>query len=338
MTTMSTYVDLLDFIQNRMRMSHIYQPVMLMTLINNGGEASVGQIAKQFAKRDEALIEYYSKITKEMPGRVLGKNHGIVSVKKGERNGIAGYQLNGYSYLTAEQKAQLLQACQQKYEHYLDARGQQVYKHRRKSSGYISGTLKYEVMKRARYRCELCGVSAAEIALEVDHIQPRSLGGSDELSNLQALCYRCNAWKSNKDNADFRAYRCMHEVRESDCLFCTISKDRPIVQEAELAYVIKDHFPVTDGHLLIIPKRHEPSWFELTQGELAQCNLLIKHMKEMIMDEEKGVLGFNMGVNQGMAAGQTIMHSHIHLIPRRKDDAKNPRGGVRGVIPDMQSY
>ena len=130
----------------------------------------------------------------------------------------------------------------------------------------------------------------------------------------------------------------MHELRESDCLFCTISENRPIVQEAELAYVIEDHFPVTDGHLLIIPKRHEPSWFELTQGELAQCNLLIKQMKEKIMGEEKEVLGFNIGVNQGMAAGQTIMHSHIHLIPRRKDDAKNPRGGVRGVISDMQAY
>ena len=95
------YATLVDFIENRMRMSHIYQPVMLMTLINNGGEASVERIAKQFAERDEALIEYYSKITKEMPGRVLGKNHGIVSVNKGERNSIASYQLNDYSYLTA---------------------------------------------------------------------------------------------------------------------------------------------------------------------------------------------------------------------------------------------
>ena len=89
---------------------------------------------------------------------------------------------------------------------------------------------------------------------------------------------------------------------------------------------------------MIVPKRHEKSWFELTQGELAQCNLLIKQMREKIMDEEKGVLGFNLGVNAGAVAGQTIMHSHIHLIPRRETDAKDPRGGVRGVIPEMQTY
>ena len=92
------------------------------------------------------------------------------------------------------------------------------------------------------------------------------------------------------------------------------------------------------GQVLIIPKRHEPSWFDLTQGELAQCNLLIKEMKEKIMDEEKAVLGFNVGINAGAVAGQTIMHSHIHLIPRRRNDVIDPRGGVRGIIPGMQFY
>jgi len=319
-------------------MAHIYQPVMLMTLIKNNGEASVEQIATRFAERDEALIEYYSKITKNMPGRVLGENHGIVSKIKGKRNSIKGYQLNGFSYLTAEQKSELLAACQLAYEHYLDTRGTQIYKHRRKTSRYISGTLKYEVLKRARYRCELCGVSASEIALEVDHIQPRSLGGSNEPSNLQALCYRCNAWKSNNDDTDLRGNSCGHKVRESGCLFCTISNNRSFVQEVELAYVIKDKFPVTNGHLLIIPKRHEPSWFELTLGEMAQCNLLIKQMKEKIMDENKDVRGFNIGVNDGVTAGQTVMHCHMHLIPRRDNDVTNPRGGVRGVIPEMQLY
>lgn len=144
--------------------------------------------------------------------------------------------------------------------------------------------------------------------------------------------------RRNRDDTDFRENRCRHEVRESGCLFCTISTDRPMLREVELAYVIEDRFPVTARHLLIIPKRHEPSWFELSQGELAQCNLLLKEMREKILDEEKGVLGFNMGINAGVVAGQTVMHSHIHLIPRRKGDVADPRGGVRGVIPGMQSY
>jgi diadenosine tetraphosphate (Ap4A) HIT family hydrolase/5-methylcytosine-specific restriction endonuclease McrA len=335
---MPLFSNLLDFIQHRMRMSHIYQPVMLTTLLCNDGAASVRQIAQQFAQRDEALIEYYAKITKEMPGRVLGKNHGIVTAVRGEHNDIIAYRLNGYSELTAQQRELLVQACQEKYEEYLDARGEQVFRHRRMARGYISGTLRYEVMKRARYRCELCGVSATEVALEVDHIQPRSRGGSDDLSNLQALCYRCNAMKGNKDGTDFRGMHQLHEVRESGCLFCTLSAERPIVREAELAYVIRDRYPVTAGHLLIIPKRHEPSWFALSQGELAQCNLLLKQMQERIRDEDREVRGFNVGVNAGAVAGQTIMHSHIHLIPRRANDMVNPRGGVRGVIPGMQSY
>ena len=144
--------------------------------------------------------------------------------------------------------------------------------------------------------------------------------------------------KGNQDATDFRGMHQLHEVRESGCLFCTLSAERPIVREAELAYVIRDRFPVTAGHLLIIPKRHEPSWFELSQGELAQCNLLLKQMQERILDEDREVRGFNVGVNAGAAAGQTIMHSHIHLIPRRASDVINPRGGVRGVIPGMQSY
>ena len=100
---MPKFTDLLDFIQNQMRMSHIYQPVMLMALIKNHGQASVRKIATQFAQRDEALIEYYSKITKEMPGRVLGKNHRIVTAIRGDRNAIVGYALNGYSDLNHEE-------------------------------------------------------------------------------------------------------------------------------------------------------------------------------------------------------------------------------------------
>jgi ATP adenylyltransferase len=80
---MSTFPELLDFIQNRMRMSHIYQPVILTTLIKGGGTASVEEIASQFAQRDQALIEYYSRITKDMPGRVLGQSHGIVTAIRG---------------------------------------------------------------------------------------------------------------------------------------------------------------------------------------------------------------------------------------------------------------
>ena len=138
---MPAFEGLLDFVQHKMRMSHIYQPVMLMSLLNFGGTATVRQIATQFAQRDEALIEYYSKITKEMPGRVLGQNHGIVKTLRGKGNSIVGYSLIGYS-VSRNQKSLLIGACQAKYEEYLDSRGQKIYQHRRMASGYLSGTLK----------------------------------------------------------------------------------------------------------------------------------------------------------------------------------------------------
>ena len=312
-------------------MSHIYQPVMLMTLLRNGGKAHVEQIAKEFLIRDPSQIDYYSQITKAMPGRVLGKNHGIVSKTGNE------YQLNGFDTLTPAQIDELVNACKVRLDDYLEQRGQQIFAHRRKSAGYIPGSLRYEIMKKAKFRCELCGISAEEKALEVDHIVPRNKGGSDDLWNLQALCYSCNAMKRDRDDTDFREVRESYRHRESGCLVCEIPEDR-IIAENELAYTIYDGFPVTDMHTLVSPKRHVASYFELCRPEVNACNELLELAKRDIQMTDQLVKGFNVGINIGEEAGQTIYHCHIHLIPRRAGDAENPKGGVRGVIPGKQGY
>ena len=105
-----------------------------------------------------------------------------------------------------------------------------------------------------------------------------------------------------------------------------------------LAYAIYDGFPVTKGHALIIPKRHVENYFAMTQEEVLACNQLMHQLKSDIEKEDRSVVGFNIGANAGEAAGQTIFHSHIHLIPRRIGDVDNPRGGVRGVIMTKQNY
>ena len=121
------------------------------------------------------------------------------------------------------------------------------------------------------------------------------------------------------------------------CLFCNInSKD--LVFDNEFAFASFDSYPVSKYHSLIVPKRHILDYFELTNDELLACNDLIKKIKKKIQNEDKTVDGFNIGTNSGVAAGQTIMHCHIHLIPRRKGDVDNPQGGVRGVIPSKQHY
>ena len=122
-----------------------------------------------------------------------------------------------------------------------------------------------------------------------------------------------------------------------DCIFCNMESSRKI-DENDLFYVIRDGFPVTSLHTLIIPKRHVETYFGLTEAEVLSMNILINKHKELIEKEDTTVTGFNIGMNCGEDAGQTVFHCHVHLIPRRKGDMDEPRGGVRGVIPDKRTY
>jgi len=123
----------------------------------------------------------------------------------------------------------------------------------------------------------------------------------------------------------------------SDCLFCEIDNTR-IISENDLAYAIRDGFPVTEYHTLIIPKRHAETYFDMTSDEKRACDELLHLIKEEILSDDGRVTGFNIGMNAGASAGQTLFHSPIHLIPRREGDVDQPRGGVRGVIPNKQMY
>jgi len=123
----------------------------------------------------------------------------------------------------------------------------------------------------------------------------------------------------------------------TDCLFCSIPTDR-IIKENDLAFAMRDGFPVTEYHTLIIPKRHAETYFDMTREEKEACDELMTKLRSEILDLDSSVTGFNIGMNAGLSAGQTIFHCHIHLIPRRDGDVEQPRGGVRGVIPNKQSY
>ncbi len=121
------------------------------------------------------------------------------------------------------------------------------------------------------------------------------------------------------------------------CLFCNVEKSG-CAHENELAYASYDSYPVTEHHCLIIPKRHIKDYFELTNKELVACNDLIQIIKDEITKKDPSVKGFNLGTNIGKVSGQSILHCHIHLIPRREGDVDHPQGGVRSVIPSKQHY
>ena len=126
-------------------------------------------------------------------------------------------------------------------------------------------------------------------------------------------------------------------MASQECPFCHLPNDR-ILFENNLAIAFRDAFPVAEGHLLVIPKRHIGSWFELKSDERESCHELILNGKKAIKNEDSSVSGFNLGVNDGLSAGRTIFHAHLHLIPRRHGDVENPQGGVRHVIPGKGYY
>ena len=121
------------------------------------------------------------------------------------------------------------------------------------------------------------------------------------------------------------------------CLFCNVEKSG-CAYENRLAYASYDSYPVTEHHYLIIPKRHIKDYFDLSNEELVACNDLVQIVKKEIIKKDPSVKGFNLGTNIGKVSGQSILHCHLHLIPRRKGDVDNPQGGVRSVIPNKQHY
>ena len=125
-------------------------------------------------------------------------------------------------------------------------------------------------------------------------------------------------------------------MAEKPCLFCSVPRDEILI-DGPIAMARIDNHPVSPGHTLIIPKRHVASFFETTEEERAAMMKLLDEAKA-VLDQKHKPDGYNIGINGGEAAGQTVMHLHIHLIPRYKGDKADPRGGVRWILPDKAAY
>jgi len=143
--------------------------------------------------------------------------------------------------------------------------------------------------------------------------------------------------KRDRDTTDFRGMASRYRERADGCIFCNIDATR-IVAENELTVATRDAHPVTEGHTLLIPRRHVVGANDLFQPELNAMWALSAKVRTALSASDPTIAAFNFGANDGLAAGQTVMHAHFHIIPRRSGDTENPHGGVRGVIPGRQSY
>ncbi len=136
---------------------------------------------------------------------------------------------------------------------------------------------------------------------------------------------------------EYQHFNQLKHRENPDCPFCNPNKEREIIAETATAYAIFDKFPVSDGHVLIIPKKHCASYLDLSFKEQSACWFMLNFVKDILI-KRFNPDGFNIGVNVNESAGQTISHVHIHLIPRYIGDVDNPEGGVRGVIPENKNY
>lgn len=157
--------------------------------------------------------------------------------------------------------------------------------------------------------------------------------------------YQCNVrlpFQSLICNNNYELYQYNHfnKLPRKDgekCPFCRLSRRVEVICETITCVAFYDGYPVSIGHALIIPKRHVASYFDLTNHEREAMNVMLQYVKQKI-DERFHPDGYNIGINVNEAAGQSVFHVHMHLIPRYKGDVENPKGGVRGVIPSKQNY
>jgi diadenosine tetraphosphate (Ap4A) HIT family hydrolase len=146
--------------------------------------------------------------------------------------------------------------------------------------------------------------------LKVDHIIPRNQGGSDDFSNLQSLCFRCNAAKRDTDSTDFRGLQASYASREVGCEFCALEASGRVLLENELALCVADAYPVTPGHSLVIPRRHVADGLALHQPEWNAVVELLKRRREQLSAQDASISAWNVGFNSGEAAGQTVFYGN----------------------------
>jgi diadenosine tetraphosphate (Ap4A) HIT family hydrolase len=125
-------------------------------------------------------------------------------------------------------------------------------------------------------------------------------------------------------------------MNATECPFCNLAEDR-IWLQTDSAFALVDNFPVSPGHTLVIPGDHVEAVSELPENDVNELWSLVAHVRKLLLEKYKPD-GFNIGINEGKAAGQTIAHAHIHIIPRFNGDVPDPRGGIRWVIPDKAKY
>jgi len=282
---------------------------------------------------------------KRMVGKVLTDN-GITRCERGT------YALVGGEELSDGERDQLLELCRQRLDAFRQQPGgggvcpPQPPPHPDQRLGEVPGAHQDQrplrVLRGTRAPASSGGGphrSVGEAFREA--VEPRRfrrpLQPAVPLLPLQRRQARC-CLPTQEGATVFRGLQASYARREADCVFCALEGSGRVLLENELALCIANAYPVTPGHSLVIPRRHGADGLALHQPESNAAVELLKERREQLFAQDATISGWNVGLNSGEAAGQTVFHAHWHLIPRREDDCEEPRGGVRGVIAGKQGY
>ena len=304
------YRELADFIMNKMRMVHVYQPLMIETMLNNGGRATAVQVAEHFLRSDPAQLDYYIYIVNRWPRRIL-KTRGIISEEgRGNRNRTFSLQAGR---LTETERDELASMCRRRLAEYKEAKGVTPHYDRFNPRKGISSSKRYAVIAKSAGRCVACGVSSQDRSIDVDHIIPRNRGGSDDISNLQPLCYQCNREKRDKDDLDFLLEHNRRAFGHRGCKLCRAKK---IGIENPLAGALHPKDGEDELHTIVLPKRHARSFFELRPPERSLLTGLIDPVQRHLSGMDDTIRDFRVSLDPNLRADDSY-HCFINVIPVR---------------------
>jgi len=302
--------QLVDFIENRMHMSHVYQPLLIRSLVAAGGTATLRQLALAFLVEDESQILFYEDRIRKMPARIL-KKHGVIK----EHGDLISLTVGPLDY---GQRSKVRELCERKLQAFLQQRGLDAWASRMIETDPVPPALRYQALMRSAGRCVLCGATKEETTLHVDHILPRSRGGKNTIDNLQVLCATCNEAESNRDTTDLRAGLLVAETAaDPACPFCGPDLRSKAVARNELCFAVPHPRSPVAGHLVVVPFRHAPEFLALTADERRDCEDHLRALGNESRSADGGIRGFT--VLSGGAASKALAtsHAHVHLIPER---------------------
>ena len=300
---MLDYAALESFIRKQMKMTHIYQPLMIRTILeSDSGSATVDDIARVFVGQDRSYLEYYKKIVKRWPHDTLVRKRKVAQYDRKSR--LYSLQLDGS--LSVKQKEKLIELCNLRLDEFIG--NDNWIMGRRITAGRATlGSSRYDILAKSKGVCVACGTPARETQLDIDHIVPIACGGHDTLDNMQALCYACNRQKRDRDETDFLLWhKQLQFAKNPKCRLCD-GRYRTNLHN-------RMAFAATEKNCFVAPVRHVSSFSEMIPSERQLCMTLVDHVKDKLRTAYPNAVFDLLGLNDD----SDMEHCRIRIVPRRR--------------------